>query len=168
MHLIYSFSRLKTKQSDCVPGQILLSLPHPCCSILGQNCYMFLCSIVQTSKCKSPNHNMNKERQLTILRTTRKEGGECLECWKSMSPPPLPHPQQDCQGGGTGVLGGCDPASASPPSVTSDRAGPDQPWGIVSLPEDLGKPKFSEGGQGRGSLQFSVRTHAELSSTQVS
>ena len=92
---------------------------------LDELLHVFLCSIVQTSKCKSPNHNMNKERQLTILRTTRKEGGECLECWKSMRPPPLPHPQQDCLGGGTGVLGGVWPRLCL--SAVSDlRQG--RPW----------------------------------------
>ena len=123
--LFILFPGKKTKQSDCVPGQILLSLPHPCCSILGRNCYMFLCSVVQTSKCKSPNHNMNKERQLTILRTTRKEGGECLECWKSMRRPTFAPPSTRLSGGRDRCAGGVWPCLCL--SAVSDlRQG--RPW----------------------------------------
>ena len=73
---------------------------------LDELLHVFLCSIVQTSKCKSPNHNMNKERQLTILRTTRKEGGECLECWKSMLRPTFAPPSTRLSGGRDRCAGG--------------------------------------------------------------
>ena len=118
---------------------------------------------------QKPKSQYEQRKAIGNIENNPKRRGECLECWKSMLRPTFAPPSTRLSGGRDRCAGGgCDPASASPPSVTSDRAGPDQPWGIVSLPEDLGKPKFSEGGQGRGRLQFSVRTHAELSSTQVS